>query len=134
MLTYLAATIAICALGVIDLKSFWIYVAMFIIGATVIAAQVGLNALAAMIYPTRMRATGVGWAFGAGRLGGMIGPIFGGMALAGKWGALPTFMGIALPMLIASLAMFLIGSSFSGAGARPDDEVSVLKAGKSSAT
>jgi hypothetical protein len=43
-------------------------------------------------------------------------------------------MGIALPMLIACLAMFLIGSSFSGAGAKSDDEVPVLKAGKSSAT
>ncbi len=132
MLTYLAATIAICALGVIDLKSFWIYVAVFSIGASVIAAQVGLNALGAMVYPTRMRATGVGWAFGAGRVGGMIGPVFGGMALAGKWGALPTFMGIALPMLIACLAMFLVGSSFSSPRGKSDDEMSVLKAEKSS--
>ena len=132
MLTYLAATIAICALGIIDLKSFWIYVAVFSIGASVIAAQVGLNALGAMVYPTRMRATGVGWAFGAGRVGGMIGPVFGGMALAGKWGALPTFMGIALPMLIACLAMFLVGSSFSSPRGKSDDEMSVLKAEKSS--
>ena len=56
----------------------------------------------------------------------------GDAALAGKWGALPTFMGIALPMLIACLAMFLIGSSFLGAGAKSDDEVSVLKAEKPS--
>ncbi len=133
MLTYLVAAIAVAALGIIDLKSFWIYVVVFCIGASVIAAQVGLNALGAMVYPTRMRATGVGWAFGAGRVGGMIGPIFGGVALAGKWGALPTFTGIALPMLIACLAMFLVGSTFSSSGRKSDDEMPVLNAEKSSA-
>jgi AAHS family 4-hydroxybenzoate transporter-like MFS transporter len=132
-LTYLAATVAIGALAIIDLKSFWIYVVIFGVGASVISAQTGLNALGAMVYPTRMRATGVGWAFGAGRIGGMVGPIFGGAALAGKWGALPTFTGIALPMLVACLAMFWVGSSFSESSGQADDETTAMEAAKSSA-
>ncbi|MBR0687778.1 MFS transporter [Bradyrhizobium manausense] len=127
MFTYLVATVALASLGLLDLASFWIYVAIFGVGATVISAQTGLNALGAMVYPTRMRATGVGWAFGAGRVGGMIGPIFGGLALAGQWGALTTFAGVALPMLISSVAMFLVGSSLSAATEQSDPGIPALQ-------
>jgi AAHS family 4-hydroxybenzoate transporter-like MFS transporter len=62
-----------------------------------------------MTYPTRIRATGVGWAVGAGRVGGMLGPLLGGAALAGHWSALPAFLAAGLPMLMVAIATFLIG-------------------------
>jgi AAHS family 4-hydroxybenzoate transporter-like MFS transporter len=62
-----------------------------------------------MIYPTRVRATGVGWAVGAGRIGGIVGPMLGGAALAGQWAAFPSFLAAGLPMLLVALATFLIG-------------------------
>jgi AAHS family 4-hydroxybenzoate transporter-like MFS transporter len=109
MITYVLAAVALAVLGMIDMTSIWLYPVVFCVGACVIAAQGGLNALGAVLYPTRMRATGVGWAFGAGRMGSMVGPFVGGAMLAGHWPAVQAFGAIAVPMLIAAAGMFCIG-------------------------
>ncbi len=108
-ITSVLACIAVAALGEIDLASGWVYVAMVFVGAGVVAAQAGLHAVCSMMYPTRMRGTGLGWAMGLGRVGGMAGPLLGGMALAGHWSALPSFLTGALPMLVVGVATALIG-------------------------
>jgi MFS family permease len=56
-------------------------------GFGVVGAQIGCNALAAAVYPTAVRATGVGWALGVGRLGAIIGPLVGGALLGIGWTA-----------------------------------------------
>src|SRR5260370_18414855 len=63
-----------------------------------------------------MRATGVGWAVGAGRVGGMLGPLLGRAALAGHWDAFPAFLAAGLPMLLVAVATFLIGLVLAPAG------------------
>lgn len=108
-ITSVLACVAVAALGEIDLASGWIYVAMIFVGAGVVAAQAGLHAICSMTYPTRMRGTGLGWAIGLGRVGGMAGPLLGGLALAGHWTALPSFLTGALPMLVVGAATALIG-------------------------
>jgi AAHS family 4-hydroxybenzoate transporter-like MFS transporter len=108
-LTGVVAAVAVASLGLIDLQSPWLYVATFFVGAGVIAGQGGLHALSSMTYPTRIRATGVGWAVGAGRVGGMLGPLLGGAALAGHWSAFPAFLAAGLPMLVVGIATSLIG-------------------------
>ena len=107
--TYVAAFAAVAALGQIDLASSWIYPVVFCVGACVVGAQGGLNALGAILYPTRMRATGVGWAFGAGRIGSIVGPMVGGYILANHLGATTAFLIAAVPMLFAACGMFCIG-------------------------
>jgi AAHS family 4-hydroxybenzoate transporter-like MFS transporter len=107
--TSIVAAAAVASLGVIDLNSQWLYAATFFVGAGVIAGQGGLHALSSMTYPTRMRATGVGWAVAAGRVGGMLGPLLGGAALSGHWEALPSFVVAGAPMLLVAFATFLIG-------------------------
>src|SRR5260221_2968040 len=97
-LTSIVAAAAVASLGLIDLQSPWLYVATFFVGAGVIAGQGGLHALSSMTYPTRMRATGVGWAVGAGRVGGILGPLLAGAALAGHWKPLQPFISAGLPM------------------------------------
>ena len=47
-------------------------------GFFVVGAQNGLNGGTAAAYPTRMRATGLGWGLGIGRLGSILGPFVGG--------------------------------------------------------
>ena len=108
-LTGIVAAAAVASLGLIDLQSPWLYLVTFFVGAGVIAGQGGLHALSSMTYPTQMRATGVGWAVGAGRVGGMLGPLLGGAALAGHWDAFPSFLAAGLPMLLVAAATFLIG-------------------------
>jgi AAHS family 4-hydroxybenzoate transporter-like MFS transporter len=43
--------------------------------------QTGLNTLATLGYPPEMRSSGMGWASGIGRIGGIVFPFVGGMAL-----------------------------------------------------
>ena len=66
----------------------------------------GLNALAAIIYPSRVRATGVAWASGAGRAGAMLGPLFGGLMLGHHFGLTPIYLTTAVPALIAAGCLF----------------------------
>ncbi|HEY6258059.1 MAG TPA: MFS transporter [Xanthobacteraceae bacterium] len=108
-ITSILAAAAVVSLGLIDLQSPWLYAVTFFVGAGVIAGQGGLHALSSMTYPTRMRATGVGWAVSAGRIGGMVGPVLGIAAFAGHWTALPSFLMAGLPMLAVAVATFLIG-------------------------
>jgi AAHS family 4-hydroxybenzoate transporter-like MFS transporter len=53
-----------------------------IMGNGVVGGQVALNVLSATLYPTTARATGVGWALGMGRFGGIIAPLVAGQLMA----------------------------------------------------
>lgn len=63
----------------------------------------GLYAVAARIYPTEIRTTGIGWAIGAGRLGAIFGPIVAGLVLGAGLSISSTFAIFALPMIVAAL-------------------------------
>jgi len=49
-----------------------------LLGFFLFSGVVGLYALLAKVYPTRLRATGTGFAIGVGRVGGVLGPAIGG--------------------------------------------------------
>ncbi len=70
--------------------------------------QAGLNMLMTQIYPTALRSTGVGWAGGAGRIGGIIAPLFGGMALASSFTLEVTLAMIAIPPVAVALLVLLL--------------------------
>jgi AAHS family 4-hydroxybenzoate transporter-like MFS transporter len=86
-----------------------IMVCTFFAGAGVIGGQTGANALAASFYPTYIRSTGVGWALGIGRIGSVVGPIFGGMMLSQHLPLTTVFLAGALPSLIGSASIILMG-------------------------
>ena len=50
-------------------------------GLTIVSAKTGANASAGKLYPARMRTSGIGWALGIGRLGGIAAPALGGYLL-----------------------------------------------------
>ena len=52
---------------------------VFLNGICMLGGQVGLNAVSGTIYPTYIRSTGAGWAFGVGRIGSILGPVIGGL-------------------------------------------------------
>jgi AAHS family 4-hydroxybenzoate transporter-like MFS transporter len=80
---------------------------IFVLGIAVQGAQAGLNALAAMFYPTAIRATGIGWALGVGRVGSIVGPSVGGVLLSLKWTADQIFMAGVAPALCAAAAIVI---------------------------
>lgn len=81
----------------------------FLAGVGVLGGQTGSNVLAASFYPTYIRSTGVGWALGIGRIGSIVGPIIGGIMLSQHWPLTSIFLAGAVPALVGSTAIFLMG-------------------------
>lgn len=73
-----------------------------------VGGQTGLNTLMTQIYPASMRSTGIGWAGGAGRIGGIILPLFGWLAVSQHFSLQLTMMLIALmPLTVACLVVLI---------------------------
>ncbi len=82
----------------------------FLLGFGVQGGFVGLYAVAARMYPTQIRSTGVGWAIGMGRVGGIIGPIVGGLLIAIGLNMTESFWVFAVPTLLAGIMTMKISS------------------------
>lgn len=81
-------------------------VAVFVAGTVMNTAQSSLPALAAMFYPTRGRATGVSWMLGIGRFGGIAGSFLVAELGRRQLSIEAVFLVMAMPALIATLAVF----------------------------
>jgi AAHS family 4-hydroxybenzoate transporter-like MFS transporter len=102
---YLLSAIGIAAIGSVGTTFALILLASCAAGVGVVAGQNVANAFAAMFYPTYIRATGVGWALGIGRIGAIVGPTVGGIMLALHWSSAEIFGAGAIPSVIAALAI-----------------------------
>lgn len=77
----------------------------FLLGWTIQGAQAGVNALSASSYPAGLRSTALGWVLGIGRLGSIIGPMLGGVALKSGWTPQQIFVAAAVPAGLAALTL-----------------------------
>ncbi len=102
---YLLGGVFIFALGTITLEASLLPFFVASAGFCISGAQTGLNALAPSCYPTRARATGVSWMLGIGRLGGILGSLFGGALLSLGFPVATVFSVLAVPAVIAALAI-----------------------------
>ena len=84
-------------------------VSIYAAGILMLGLQFCMNAIAASYYPTHLRSTGVGWALGVGRTGSVVGPIIGGVLIGLGWSTERLFVAAAIPALLASLSVFLVG-------------------------
>jgi AAHS family 4-hydroxybenzoate transporter-like MFS transporter len=95
-------------------------VAVFFSGFCVSGGQKSVIALAAVFYPNEMRSTGLGWALGIGRFGGIAGPAVAGMLFGAGWLPDHLFYLAALMMLCTGVAVFVMGHLYGvKAGKRP---------------
>ncbi len=117
-LVYFIAVFAVGAIGQLGHSAILATIAIFIAGFCIVGGQIAANALAAGFYPTSVRATGVGWALGVGRVGSIIGPSVGGVLLSLKWSAGEVFMAAATAALCAALAAFSLGRLAGSSGNR----------------
>ena len=79
---YAAGALFIGAIALLVLPYAILLAATFFAGMTIIGSQTGANATCGKLYPARMRTTGLGWALGVGRLGGIAAPLLGGWLLS----------------------------------------------------
>ncbi len=70
------------------------------------AGFIGLYSVAARIYPTAVRATGIGWAIGLGRVGAIIGPSIAGILIGLGWERADYFTVLSIPFFIGAIAIW----------------------------
>jgi MFS family permease len=106
-----ASAILIAAFGVtvhrLDL-ALW---TALLLGVISNAAMAGLYAVGPPLYPTAVRATGMGSAIGIGRLGAILAPLVSGALLDHGWEPAQLYFLFAAPFVIAAFAMLALGPS-----------------------
>ena len=83
-------------------------IVIFLAGTTVIGSQTGANAACGSLYPARMRTSGIGWALGIGRLGGIAAAPLGGFLLARGLPPQQIFLSACFFALVAAIATALL--------------------------
>jgi MFS transporter, AAHS family, 4-hydroxybenzoate transporter len=104
-----SAAVAMMTFALISLTLPLALALAFIIGLTLQGGYNGVWPLAASVYPSRCRATGIGIAMGIGRSGAVVGPWMGGMLMAANAPLWALFAAYCVPLLICALAAFVIG-------------------------
>ena len=90
-----------------------LYGLIAIAGAATIGSQILLYTFVAQFYPTAVRSTGMGWASGIGRIGAIVGPVLTGALLTFELPHQMNFLVIAIPGVIAALAVFMVNLKVS---------------------
>jgi MFS transporter, AAHS family, 4-hydroxybenzoate transporter len=102
-----AIPIAAC-IGIQNLSPHILVALVFGAGFCILGLQFGNIATEGNIYPTYIRAWGVGSNFAVGRIGGALGPLLGGFAFAAKLPAQQIFLIATLPLIIGLIATLAI--------------------------
>jgi AAHS family 4-hydroxybenzoate transporter-like MFS transporter len=100
--------LGIASIGLLERDFALVLFASCAAGFGVVSGQNCANAFAANFYPTYIRATGVGWALGIGRIGAIVGPSIGGAMLALHFNIAEIFSVGAVASLIAVLAVLAL--------------------------
>jgi MFS transporter, AAHS family, 4-hydroxybenzoate transporter len=108
-LHYAAGIVFIAAIALVAMPYLLLVLVIFFSGMTIIGSQTGANAACGKLYPARMRASGLGWALGIGRLGGIAAPVLGGYLLSLGMHPRQIFLSACGFALIAALATALLG-------------------------
>jgi AAHS family 4-hydroxybenzoate transporter-like MFS transporter len=107
-LSFLVATFSVSSVGLPDLSTGLRYAVVLISGICIVGGQPAVNALTATLYPTSLRATGVGWSLGIGRAGSIIGPVVAGQLIKLQWSNTALFVAAAVPALASCLMIVLL--------------------------
>ncbi|WP_216935456.1 MULTISPECIES: aromatic acid/H+ symport family MFS transporter [unclassified Acinetobacter] len=123
---FLCGAIALILLG-FNSPQFVLYTLIAVAGAATIGSQILLYTFVAQYYPSTVRSTGMGWASGIGRIGAIVGPVLTGALLTMNLPHQMNFFAIAIPGVIAALAIFLVnlktsvdGQVLATSSAKPD--------------
>jgi AAHS family 4-hydroxybenzoate transporter-like MFS transporter len=98
-LHYAAGAVFIALIALVALPYAALLAVIFLAGMTIIGSQTGANAACGALYPARMRTSGIGWALGIGRLGGIAAPALGAFLLG---------RGLAPPQIFLSACGFAL--------------------------
>jgi AAHS family 4-hydroxybenzoate transporter-like MFS transporter len=101
---YAIGAIAIALIGYTGGSGAWLCALTFVAGVCSIGAQLCTVALCSGFYATSVRATGIGWSMGVGRIGAIAGPVLGGLLLGA---------GISSPVLFCIAGAASVGAAIA---------------------
>jgi MFS transporter, AAHS family, 4-hydroxybenzoate transporter len=101
--------VAIALIGVSKQSVAALLAVTFLAGVFSLGAQMCTVALSASFYETSLRATGVGWAIGIGRIGSIVGPVLGGVLIAAGMAAVPLFILVGAMSIGSAITIVALG-------------------------
>jgi MFS transporter, AAHS family, 4-hydroxybenzoate transporter len=105
---FICCAIIFAYLGQLGVLSYLILPAQAAAGLCLGAGSSALIALSALLYPTSVRSTGVGWAMAVGRLGSFVGPLVISMFVSWNWPIGSIFLTFAIPALFTAICIACI--------------------------
>jgi len=108
--TFVLAALALAALP-LSMPAALLFLAVALAGVGTIGTQVLIYGLVSNYYPTTARAAGVAWCAGFGRLGGIVGPIIGGVLVGAGLGGSTAFQLFAGVSLLGAVVTLLVPKS-----------------------
>ncbi len=112
-LAFVLLGLSVCAMGKGTDSVASLSALTFVSGICMTGAQMSMLALAALYYPIQGRASGVAWMLGMGRFGGILGAFGGGVLMAAGYDMATIFTLLALPPLVAAIALFALAGRVS---------------------
>ena len=88
--------------------SVFVLILFGLLGFGIQGGFVGMYSVAARLYPVSIRATGIGWSVGAGRVGAIAGPLLGGWLIGVGLSMSANFIIFSIPTIIAGIAILFI--------------------------
>jgi AAHS family 4-hydroxybenzoate transporter-like MFS transporter len=125
-LGYIRVLVASFAVGVVAVAAIGqqlslqaLFLVVFVAGFTIVGGQAGLNALAASFYPTDLRSTGVGYALGIGRVGGIVAQPAAGALVDHGWVARQLLLAASIPAAVTVAALVAMGKQVKARASGP---------------
>jgi AAHS family 4-hydroxybenzoate transporter-like MFS transporter len=106
---FLLDALAIAGLGYLPFGTAAFIAALLAWNFAQTGGQTGLNTLATLGYPPAMRSSGMGWASGVGRFGGILFAWLGGIPLRGAMPLEQVMLAIAAPAVVVALLIAILG-------------------------
>jgi AAHS family 4-hydroxybenzoate transporter-like MFS transporter len=82
--------------------------AIFVAGYCMVGITLCMSAITGSVYPTEIRAKGIGWAYGLGRFGSIISPMVGGALIAMSLPISTLFLAPVVPLGVGTVACFFL--------------------------
>jgi AAHS family 4-hydroxybenzoate transporter-like MFS transporter len=104
----ITGVVVIAVVGLANPPHGLLLLAIFLMGCCTVGSMTGINGMTAALYPARIRTTGMGWALGIGRLGGIGGPWLGGVLLVAGWPPRQIFLCACFTALIGTFCVVML--------------------------
>lgn len=118
VLFFLFGAVTMVAFALVQVSVFLLLLLAFLLGFFTVGGMIGLYSVAAGLYPTTLRTTGLGWGIGIGRIGAIMGPNVAGVLMDMGWEQADYFLLLTLPLLFAMLSTHALQKSQQAAQER----------------